>query len=130
MHINFATVFVLLISGTNLYCLAYALFLNEQGSAAFQLTRIKLKWAARMSIILTFLSQTLYLVFLAAWLFHWVCFYPGAPVYRVVPTGFALSFFGLVAALLGTSPKNWVSFMVSLTTASLWIIAGVVSVAA
>jgi hypothetical protein len=129
MHINLATVVVLLISGTNLCGLAYALFLNEKGAPEFHLTRIQLNWAAPLSMILAFLSQALYFVVLAAWVFRWVRFYPGAPIYHTTLIGFALSFFGLVTAFIGTGAKRWVSLMVSLTTGLLWILVAIVSVA-
>jgi hypothetical protein len=124
MHINFATFVVLLISGANLCGLAFALLLNEQHEPG-----IKLPLAAELSMMMAFLSQALYLVFLAAWQFRWVRFYPGAPVYRIVPVGLVLSFFGLVIAFFGIGPKRWISFMVSITTAVLWLLAAVVSVA-
>ena len=124
MHINFATFVVLLISGANLCGLAFALLLNEQHEPG-----IKLTWAAELSMMMAFLSQVLYLVFLAAWQFRWVRFYPGASVYRIVPVGLVLSFFGLVIAFFGIGPKRWISFMVSITTAVL-LLAAVVSVAA
>jgi hypothetical protein len=129
MHTAIATAVVLLISGTNLCGLTYALFLKEQGAPDFRLTRIQLKWASPLSMILAFLSQVLYLVFFAAWLFHWVRFYPGEPIYHACQAGLALSFFGLATALLGTGPKNSVSLIVSLTTGSLWILVGIASVA-
>ena len=129
MHINLPTVVVLLISGINLCGLAYALFLNEQGAPDFHFTRVQLRWAAPLSMILAFLSQALYLVFLAAWLFHWVRFYHGARIYGTIPPGLTLSFFGLLIAILGTGPKRWVSLMVSVTTGFLWILTAVASVA-
>jgi hypothetical protein len=123
MHINFATFVVLLISTANLCGLAFALFLNEQHQPG-----IKLTWAAELSILMAFLSQALYLAFLAAWQLRWVRFCPGALVYRVVPVGLVLSFFGLVIAFFGIGPRRWISFMVSITTAALWLLAAVVSV--
>src|SRR5690348_309408 len=106
MQISLATAVVLLISGTNLCCLAYALFPNEQGAPDLQLTRIKLKWAAPLSMVLAFLSQALYLFTLAAWVFHWVRSYPGSPIYHTTPIGLALSFFGVVTAFIGTGAKR------------------------
>jgi hypothetical protein len=88
MHVSIATTAVLLISVANLCGLAFAVLLNEQHEPA-----IKLTWAAELSMTMAFLSQLLYLVFLAAWQFRWVRFYPGAPVYSVVPVGLVLSFF-------------------------------------
>jgi len=129
MQISIATAVVLLISGTNLCYLAYALFPSEQVAPDLQLPRIRLKWAAPLSIVLAFLSQALYLLTLAAWVFHWARFYPGAPINRTIPIGLAISFFGLVSATLGTGERRWVSFMVSITTAFLWILAAVASVA-
>jgi hypothetical protein len=134
MRISFATfvalVVELLISGVNLCALAYALFSKEQTDPESLLIRAKFNWAAPSSMILAFLSQALYLVFLAAWLFRWVRFYPSAPIYRTIPTGFALSFFGVVTALFGTSERRWISLMISLGTAFLWTLSAVVSVAA
>jgi hypothetical protein len=129
MHVNLATVVVLLISGTNLCGLAYALFQTEKGEPDLHFTRIQLNWAAPLSMILAFLSQALYLVGLAAWVFRWVRFYPGAPIYHTTLIGFALSFFGLVAAFLGIGAKRWISLMVSLTTGLLWILDAIVSAA-
>jgi hypothetical protein len=130
MHINSATGVVLLISGVNLCGLVYAFFLHEDGEPDYQFTRTKLAWAASLSMILAFLSQTLYLAVLAAWLFRWARFYPGAPIYHAIPAGFALSFFGLVAAFLGTGGKRWISLAVSVTLGFLWILAAIASVAA
>jgi hypothetical protein len=129
MHINFATGVALLISGVNLCGLVYAFFLREQEEPDYQFTRTKLAWAAPLSIILTFLNQTLYLVLLAAWSFRWVRFYPGAPIYHAIPAGLALSLFGLVAALFGTGGKRWISLVASVTLGFLWILAAVASVA-
>jgi hypothetical protein len=74
MHISFATfvalIVELLISGVNLCVLAYALFSKEQMDPEPLLIRAKFNWAAPSSMILAFLSQALYLVFLAAWLFR------------------------------------------------------------
>jgi hypothetical protein len=134
MHISLATfvalVVELLISGVNLCALAYALFSKAQADPERLLIRPKFTWATPLSLILPFLSQVLYLALLPAWLFHWVRFYPGAPIYRTIPVGFALSFFGAVTALLGTSERRWIGLMVSLVTASLWISCAIVSVAA
>lgn len=129
MHLNLATGVVLLISGTNLCGLGYALFLKEKGAPDFHFTRIQLNWATPLSMILAFLSQALYLVVLSIWVFRWVRSYPGAPIYHLVPIGFALSLFGLVTALVGSGAKRWVSLMVSLTTGLLWILEAIVSVA-
>lgn len=124
MHVSIATTAVLLISVANLCGLAFALLLNEQHEPG-----IKLTWAAELSMTMAFLSQVLYLVFLAAWQFRWVRFYPGAPVYSVVPVGLVLSFSGLVIAFFGIGPKRWISSIVSIAIAVLWLLAGVVSVA-
>lgn len=80
-------------------------------------------------MMIAFLSQVLYLVFLAAWQFRWVRLYPGAPVYGVAPVGLVLSFSGLVIAFFGSGPKRWISFIVSIAIAVLWLLAAVVSVA-
>jgi len=81
-------------------------------------------------MILAFVSQALYLVFLAAWMFHWLRFNPGNPtIERAYQAGLALSFLGLFTALVGTGTRRWISFIVSIATAFLWILAAVASIA-
>jgi archaellum biogenesis protein FlaJ (TadC family) len=82
------------------------------------------------SALLLAVSQVLYLVFVMAWFFRWMRFYPGAPLpFACGVSGLALSIAGLLAALFAPKLQCYIGVAVGLTLSFLWLIGLAVSVA-
>lgn len=75
-------------------------------------------------------SQILFLAYALAGRFGWVRFYPGNPIQTyTILAGVILSAAAFVAGLFGTGLKRWAGLLVAVTTAGLWFLAAVASVA-
>jgi hypothetical protein len=83
-----------------------------------------------LSLILLSFSQLLYLLFLFAWLFHWMHFSYGNPIEKFsYLCGWTCSIAALCATPFGYGPHRFIMICVALTTAAMWTLAGVASVA-
>jgi hypothetical protein len=123
----FATL-LLLISSGNLYGIGLALWYHNSDSLASS-KALPDKWGT-MAIVFLACSQVLYLTFFFAWLFQWVRFYPGNPVQTIsVVCGFSLSAAALLTASFGIGLKRLIGIIIAFTTALLWLISAVGSVA-
>jgi len=95
-------------------------------------TQLK-SWRHELGAIVMFLvglSQTIYVVFVFAWLYGWIRFYPGAPAETfAIWSGLLLSVTALLIAPFAIGPRRWVGVGVALVTAAMWLFAGAVSVA-
>jgi hypothetical protein len=118
-------ILLLLISFGNSYGVGLALWRRNSAS---ELSSDK--WGTVAMIILA-CSQVLYLVFVFAWLFGWVRFFPGNPIQTaVIYCGLSLSAAALLPALLGLGLKRLMGIVVAFTTTLLWLIAAFGSAAA
>jgi hypothetical protein len=118
-------VLLLLICFGNLLGIGVAVWRRDSDSEA-----ILDKWGT-MAMIFLACGQILYLIFIFAWLFEWMRFFPGNPVQTVaIYSGFFLSAVGLVTASCGVGVKRLVGVVVAFTTALLWLTAAIGSAAA
>jgi hypothetical protein len=127
-RLSLFAILLLLISSGNLYGMGLAIWYQNSDS----LTSSKAlpdKWGT-IAIVLLACSQVLYLFFFFAWLFQWVRFYPGNPVETIsIACGLSLSAGALLTASFGFGLKRLVGIIVALTTALLWFISAIGSVA-
>ena len=127
-RLSLFAILLLLISSGNLYGIGLALWYHNTDS----LTSSKAfpdKWGT-IAIVLLVCSQMLYLIFFFAWLFQWVRFYPGNPVQTVsIACGFLLSTTALLTASFGLGLKRKMGIIIAFTTALLWLISAIGSVA-
>jgi hypothetical protein len=118
-------ILLLLLSSGNLYGVGLALWRRNSGSEL-----VSDKWGTVAMLILA-CSQVMYLIFVFAWLFEWVRFFPGNPVQTaVIYCGFSLSAAALVTASCGLGLKRLMGIVVAFTTALLWLVAALGSVVA
>jgi hypothetical protein len=83
-----------------------------------------------MAVVFLSCSQVLYLIFLFAWLFRWVRFYPGNRIQTLsIGCGFSLSAVALLTASFGFGLRRLMGIIIAFTTAVLWLISAVGSVA-
>jgi hypothetical protein len=127
-HLELPTVALLLLSAINLWTIGMATWRKDPESST-QLT----SWRHELGAVVLFLvglSQTIYVVFVFAWLYGWVRFYPGATAETfAIWSGLILSVTALVIAPFAIGPRRWVGVGVALVTAAMWLFAGAVSVA-
>ena len=127
-RLSLFAILLLLISLGNLYGIGLALWYNDSDSLTSS-EALPDKWGT-ITIVLLACSQVLYLIFFFAWLFQWVRFYPGNPVQTVsIACGFLLSTTALLAAFFGLGLKRLIGIIVAFTTALLWLISAIGSVA-
>ena len=89
----------------------------------------RIKWST-LAIGLAGSSQLLYLVFVAAWIFRWLRFYPGNPIEMfAIFAGLTLSGAAFLTALFGAGLTRWAGVLSSAVTAFLWLLAAIASVA-
>jgi hypothetical protein len=113
-------ILLLLICFGNLWGIGLALLRRDSDSEA-----IVDRWGS-MAMIFLACGQILYLVFIFAWLFEWMRFFPGNRVQSIaIYSGFFLSAAGLVTASCGVGVKRLVGVVVAFTTAFLWLTAAV-----
>jgi hypothetical protein len=127
-RLSFFAILLLLISLGNLYGIGLALWYHNSDSRKSS-EALPDKWGT-IAIVLLACSQVLYLVFFFAWLFQWVRFYPGNPVQTAsIYCGFSLSAAALLTASFGLGLKRLMGIIIAFTTALLWLISAVGSVA-
>ena len=127
-RLSLFAILLLLISLGNLYGIGLGLWYRKSDSLTSGET-LPDKWGTMAIVLLTF-SQVLYLVFFFAWLFQWVRFYPGNPVQIAsIACGFSLSAAALLTASFGLGLKRLMGIIIAFTTALLWLISAVGSVA-
>jgi hypothetical protein len=115
---------LLIISFGNLYGLALALWRDASDPEG-----VPDKWGT-IAIVLLTCSQLLSLIFLLAWFFQWMRFYPGNPVQIAsIYCGLALSAASFVMACFGLGLKRLMGIAIAVTTALLWFIAAIGSAA-
>jgi hypothetical protein len=111
------SILLLVLSGANLYGVVLALLRPESRSKP-----VPDPWGTASMLMLT-CSQVLYLIFVSAWLFKWVHFYPGNPVQMTaIYVGLLLSAAALLTAIAGSGLKRLMGIVVALTSALLWLI--------
>ena len=127
-QLELPTVALLLLSAINLWAIGMATWRKDPESS----TQLK-SWRHELGAVVLFLvglSQTIYVVFVFAWLYGWVRFYPGATAETfAIWSGLILSVTALVIAPFAIGPRRWVGVGVALVTAAMWLFAGAVSVA-
>jgi hypothetical protein len=127
-RLSFFAILLLLISLGNLHGIGLALWYHNSDSLKSS-EALPDKWGT-IAIVFLACSQLLYLVFFFAWLFQWVRFYPGNPVQTTcIYCGFSLSAAALLTASFGLGLKRLMGIIIAFTTALLWLISAVGSVA-
>lgn len=121
------TLFLLLLT-VNLGLLAAAFLHSGEGPCSEHSSRRTL--LGTVAVALACGSQILFLVYAAAGRFAWVRFYPGNPIqiYAIL-VGVILSCVALGTALFGIGLKRIAGALVAITTAGLWVLAAIASVA-
>jgi hypothetical protein len=115
---------VLILCGGNLCLVIYAFLKTETDSGSTG----EMSKHHNMVLIPGAPSQTLYLLFLLAWRYRWMRFYPGNSVHlRVMGAGILLSAASIFSGLLGTKSRGIVSVVVGASTGLLWFLALAVS---
>jgi hypothetical protein len=123
-RLSLFTILLLIISFGNFYGIGVGLWHNKSDSETVSDT-----WGTMAIVFLAF-NQMLYLVFVFAWLFQWMRFYPGNPVQGAsVCCGFALSVASIVMACCGLGLKRVMGIAIAVTTALLWFMAAIGSAA-
>jgi len=122
------TVFFLLLTA-NIGLVAVG-FLHRCTESSIEYASRMATLAGTVALALASSSQILFLAYAAAGRFAWVRFYPGNPIQTyAILTGVILSASALVTALFGSGLKRIAGFLVAVTTAGLWVLAAVASVA-
>lgn len=119
---------LLLLLTVNFGLLAVGFFHSREESPTEHASKRAL--LGRAAIALASGSQVLFLVYAAAGRFAWVRFYPGNPIqiYAIL-AGVILSCMALGTALFGRGLKRVAGALVAITTAGLWLLAAIASVA-
>ena len=89
-----------------------------------------LRWPTKISVASAIAGQLLYLVLVAAWLFRWVRFYPGAPVpTNAIVVGLILALVALIAGVFSQGLTRWATMFAAVMMIGLWLLAAVASAA-
>jgi hypothetical protein len=84
----------------------------------------------RRDLILVACSQLLYLLFALAWLFRWMHFYPGNPIQTAaILCGLSFSIAAACTSSVGRYPYSFITIIVAVVTAGMWLLAALGSAA-
>jgi hypothetical protein len=117
---------LLLLSAADLYLIGLAIWYryNHNAEATHANSRT-------LDLILVSCSQLLYLVFVLAWLFRWMNFYPGNPIQNgAILCGLSLSIAAVCTAPFRPNSYSFITIIVAVVTAGMWLLAALGSVAA
>jgi hypothetical protein len=127
-RLSLFAILLLLISSGNVYGIGLALWYHNADSLRSS-EALPDKWGT-IAIVLLACSQVLYLIFFFASLFRWFRLYPGNPVQTVsIACGFLLSTTALLTSSFGLGLKRLIGIIIAFTTALLWLISAIGSVA-
>lgn len=126
--LSLISLLLLLISAANLYLIGFAVWhWRSELVAPSKSMRDALR---ALGLILLSCSQLLYLVLVFAWWFRWMRFYPGNPTENIaILGGLSLSVAGLCTTPFGPESQRFITIVVAVTTAGMWLLAGVAAVA-
>jgi hypothetical protein len=83
-----------------------------------------------LDLILVSCSQLLYLLFVLAWLFRWMNFYPGNPIQNgAILCGLSFSVAAACTAPFGPNSYSFITIVVAVVTAGMWLLAAIGSAA-
>ena len=126
--LSLLSLLLLLISAANLYLIGFAAWSwRSESSTPPKTIRDELR---ALGLILLSCSQLLYLVLVFVWWFRWMRFYPGNPIENIaILGGLLLSVAGLCTTPFGPASQRFITIVVAVTTAGMWLLAAVASVA-